>query len=184
MKQCARAAGLALAVVLLVAAGSAGATRTVVAEARPAHAGPAPAPVSYKNVQLLNTLPGTRVQAVDVAQVPYDPNEPPGAAPAHIELRFSHYYSALFPAESVAKPTVYVFRTASFAAYKWDTIEHSLAAILRGHPDLTKTKLLPLLPEMPAGQVFHVQATYQSVGVVSVTSPTMPRMSPPSPRTG
>ena len=155
-------AGLLLASVLLSTAGQASNTSVMVADARPAGAAAAPSSVSYKNVRFLNPLPETRVQSVDVAKVPYDPNVPPGAAPAHIEFRFSHYYPSLFPPDSVAVPTVYVFSTNSFAAYKWDTVERSLASILHAHPDLTKTKQLPMLPEMEAGQVFHAQATYQS----------------------
>jgi hypothetical protein len=136
--------------------------RLLLAGARSAAAGAAPAAIAYKQVRLVNPLTDTRVQGVDVAAVPYDPNTPPTAQPAHIEFRFSHYYPTLFPPATVAAPTVYVYRTATFAAYKWDVAEHSLAAILHTHPNLAKTKQLPLLPSIPAGQVFHAQAAYRS----------------------
>jgi hypothetical protein len=162
MKRLAPVTGLLLTALLLSAAGQAASMSVMVPAAKPAGVAASPASVSYKNVRFLNPLPDTRVQAIDVAKVPYDPNEPPGAAPAHVEFRFSHYYPSLFPPASIAVPTVYVFSTNSFAAYKWDAVERSLESILHARPDLTKTKQLPILPEIEAGQVFHAQAAYQS----------------------
>jgi hypothetical protein len=157
------AAGLLVAALPLLGAGLPPNLGASVASARPSAAPGAPVPVSYKNVRFLNPLPGARVQAVDVAKVPFNPNEPPGgSAPAHLAFRFSPYYPSVFPPLTVITPTIYVFRTASLAEYKWDGVERRLAAILHTHPDLAPTSPLPLLPELEAAEVFHARAAYVS----------------------